>query len=442
MLAVIYGVLVPELWRLGLASAGLALLAGLAGPQVLLRFLLLTTGVTLAFVTSNQRALAGDIGGFNLDGLRLLAVLAAFGIAAIKTPSLLKVRREIWPLLLLLAWGAVTLLWSPSRTDGIRLLFKLMYPIVGFAAAFWLARREPVDGLWKYFAIGAVLASFANLALALSTGVWSEVGFEGRYRGGVGYNLVGHFSAMLGLVMLGAWLATKRVAYLWLGTVMFIQLVATGSRTAFVAFGVGVAVLGIALGKWKATLAAVIVALTVWVAVPTLGLRTVLFTDRQSSVVAPEWISGFNLSGRALIWYDVWNALVKEHILTGAGFGAAAPFLASRFELIRHVHNEYLHLLADGGAIALCLFLGAYALPVSRLLRMIAGSRRGQIYASIALSTTCCFLAASLAENTLEYFAPYHFFPWCMVGIALGFSEWEVRHGDLYSAGERTRAEA
>jgi O-antigen ligase len=95
----------------------------------------------------------------------------------------------------------------------------------------------------------------------------------------------------------------------------------------------------------------------IWLVVPTLGARTAIFAPADIAPGVPEWAEGVNLSGRLIIWHDVWSSMVAWGEPWGRGLGSTAAFLASRYETIRHVHNEFLRLLAEIGPPGLALFL-------------------------------------------------------------------------------------
>src|SRR5438045_4104231 len=78
LVAVLFGTLLPELWRVAALVIGITLAAALAGVGPLLALLVITAGLTLAPLTDNQRSLLPELGGLNFEGLRLLAALAAF----------------------------------------------------------------------------------------------------------------------------------------------------------------------------------------------------------------------------------------------------------------------------------------------------------------------------------------------------------------------------
>jgi O-antigen ligase len=136
-------------------------------------------------------------------------------------------------------------------------------------------------------------------------------------------------------------------------------------------------------------------------------------------VATGQVLDQINVSGRFLIWNDVLTGMVANSGAWGMGIGAAAGYLASRYDSIRHVHNEFLRVLAEIGPIGLLIFLTAYLWPAIWAARAalrtprVASTPYGLAFAGIAM-----FLVASFAENTFEVYATYSVFPWIYLGLA------------------------
>jgi O-antigen ligase len=194
--------------------------------------------------------------------------------------------------------------------------------------------------------------------------------------------------------------------------------------------GVGILTYELAIGRWRAALALAGSAAVVWVLIPSLGTRTA--GNDVLGGMSAQYLAQANLSGRVLIWADVWNGMVSLGEPWGHGLGATAAYLANRYETIRHVHSEYLRLIAEAGVLGLALFLWSYVLLGAQLIR---GRIAGQLpLAALALASIVMYLVACAAENMFEVFALYGIFPWIFMGLAFG-SEDEGRQ-----RGERTRS--
>jgi O-antigen ligase len=164
----------------------------------------------------------------------------------------------------------------------------------------------------------------------------------------------------------------------------------------------------------------VLAGVAVWLATPSFDERTFGGTSTLASNPIVGILGQANLSGRVLLWADVWNSLVVGAEPWGHGLGSTNAFLASRYEVIRLVHNEYLRLLAEAGLIGLAGFLWAYGVPLGRAARLALSRTAASPDAALAAGAITTFLVASLAENTFELFAIYSIFPWVFLGAALG----------------------
>jgi O-antigen ligase len=106
----------------------------------------------------------------------------------------------------------------------------------------------------------------------------------------------------------------------------------------------------------------------------------------------------------------------------GHGLGSTAPFLSSRYDTIRLVHNEYLRVLAEMGAGGLVAFLAAYGALGWKLTRLAWTAGPASKAAALGAASVAVFLVGSTAENTFELFALYSVFPWAFAGVALARS--------------------
>ena len=418
--AVLFGTLLPDLWRVAVLVIGVTLGAALAGVGPLRALLVVTAGLTLAPLTDNQRSLLPELGGLNFEGLRLLSALAAFAWVAATERGLLRIPRWLTPYLLFLAFGAVSLFWSSDRTDGARLLLKLSYPV----AAFLLVTRGSTStaGVRRLVVWSALAATAANLAAAVLYGFSDDPNFAGRFAGFLGFNPLGHFCAITALAFYAWGQNPGERRYLALFLIMVAQLVATGSRTALLSLGIGLLAFDLMQRRWRWIAMVAAAGLVTWLLVPTLGARTVLFPSAAIAPGTPEWADGLNLSGRLIIWHDVGSSMVAWSEPWGRGLGATAAFLAGRYATIRHVHNEFLRLLAEVGPPGLLLFLLGYGGLVATAWRI-----RGAPDAALVLAAVAMFFASSFTENTFEYFSVFSLFVWVYAGMAMSRGDHESR---------------
>ena len=185
------GRLVPDrlrgpAWAVGMVAAalatsvGIALRPGLAAGAVLGAAILVFTllrplaviGVMLAigaldlsFVTGGFKSLYLSLGGLDMNGIRLIGMVASLGAIMAVDPEVVRhaIGRHGRLYLIFLLYGAATLLYTSSLIDGLRLLFKLAYPFLVFVAVLGVVRtREELGRLVDWILIGAVTLSLIN----------------------------------------------------------------------------------------------------------------------------------------------------------------------------------------------------------------------------------------------------------------------------------------
>jgi O-antigen ligase len=157
--------------------------------------------------------------------------------------------------------------------------------------------------------------------------------------------------------------------------------------------------------------------------VPTLGARTTHGGGANTEWVTAPGIGQLNLSGRAVIWDDVWNGLIRDTSLFGHGLGATQQFMSTRYVLPHDVHNTYLLLLADIGVVGLVAYVGfivAVAVTILRLPRHRSGS-----YSALTLGLLLLLTLSGFVQNPLYVYgsAPMFLF------AALAFTHEVERDG-------------
>ncbi len=155
-------------------------------------------------------------------------------------------------------------------------------------------------------------------------------------------------------------LGDTRAWWLLLSIAMMIAAVlVTHSRSGVI--GLGVAGLVLLLEAWKRTGAVGRAGLVGFLTVVTLAVGLWATPDAVLYRFGHAW-SGVD-GGRPQIWDQVW-ALVRDFRIAGIGLGTfdvvMPAYQTSAFvALINHAHNQYLHLLAEGGLLLAVPAVGA-----------------------------------------------------------------------------------
>jgi O-antigen ligase len=342
---------------------GLALLAGVAYIPIVLLDLPLALALWIPLPFLEGFAI------FNAAGKAMGLVLAVGWLAAIaagrvRTPGLARHRRLVEALAVLNVWLTLSLIWAPNLQRGldvwqwwaVAILFMVVATVVHGKRALRLVLWAVVAG-----AMSAVVASFlsGNLSSEAVTAVNERLG----QASGDPNLLAG--GLLPALVIAGALFATTRSALARGGlviaaSVMVAGLVATQSRGAFVT---GIATLLLALVVFRRRRIGVLVGAAV--ATCLIAVFAVLFPGALERMTNLDE-SG---SGRAELW-EVGFRVYDERPLTGVGvnnFGIVAgrhvreAGALDRVDLIendrRLLHNVYLQVLVENGAIGLGLLV-------------------------------------------------------------------------------------
>ncbi len=391
-----------------------------AGTAVLLGLIVVSSGVSLSFITEGERTLLPGLGGATVEGARLGAVLGAFLVAVAVGRTRLTELREISLYIAFLVIATISVAWSPDKGSGLRLLSRLAYPVVAFAACYSVVKVDGDRLFRKACCWAAGIATVVNAFVAvkeMSKSGGAGLGF--RYYGSSGPMDFGLFCAAAGLTLYAIWSHYRQPVYLSLAILLGIQLVATGTRTSLIAGAAGFLVFESFHGRRFRAAIGLLLAITVWILVPALGERTTLGS------AGTEWITGpggahVNLSGRTVLWDDVWNELIGEPQLIGHGLGATQRFMMSRYVLPHDVHNAYLLILADTGILGLTAFLGFLAVVGVRLMCMRRGPNAGQDYPALCFGLLVMVALSGLVQNPLYVYGAAPMFLFTTFALSLG----------------------
>src|SRR5690554_5935236 len=178
-------VLVDEPWMAtGVVVGGAILFLLLLRPKVILGAMLALGPFDLSFMTGGFKALLPGLGGLDMNGIRLIGVVAGLGALALVERDMLRHalgRHGRW-YMVFLVFAAATLVLSPNRVEGVRLLFKLAYPLALFVAVLAIARtRDELARLTDWTLWGAIAITVVLNPIYVMAGGY-EVDLGGRVR--------------------------------------------------------------------------------------------------------------------------------------------------------------------------------------------------------------------------------------------------------------------
>lgn len=371
-----------------------------------------------------QKPLLRALGGTTVDGVCLIALSVSFGLL-LSGSSQLSVPRRFRAYLYFVGFLALSLLYSSSRLEGLRMVLKVAYPVLIFFVTIKIIKTErEIDSAVQYWIAGGILATLIGVAMFLVRG---STGFMwgGDFRYSSGLLHASPFSmymfALFGLCY-GLWRAGRGGRYGRLALIFGVQALMSETRITWVAMVIGVLVIEGLLGKNTRRLmrvAGVTVAVVVvffYVMQHSIGLQRRFFgseLDPSSSLL--DLAQNVNVTGRNLVWAVVYGDYWSHNRWIGQGAGSSARFLAGAFEESGIPHNEYLRVLHDTGAVGLVLFL-AGIIGLFRLLQSLLGksvTEQQRLCVGVALFILIGYIVIAITDNPLDYyffFSQYVFF--------------------------------
>lgn len=264
-----------------------------------------------------------------------------------------------------LGWAALSIAWSIRPEASESILFTLLQVVAMFVLLWEFAPTAAhLVTMLRAYVIGAAITAGLLLQAALGA---EEVG---RYTVGSAHpNAVAFVVAM---AIPPAWYLTTRtdhrVAVALLRSfpaLAFVSIAATGSRSALL---VGLLALGIVpwtMGWMRATERILMASVMIVGAVVVLQVTPDRPLERLATL-GTEVQEG-DLSGRIGIW-EASGGIIADHALIGVGAGASRFAVDVQTGEEKGVHNTFLAVLADLGAVGLTVF-GLLVLAVTYPIR-------------------------------------------------------------------------
>lgn len=300
--------------------------------------------------------------------------------------------------------GIATFLWTRDTLEsrGLRRVLRAIAWIALVVSAFALIQPAlfptgGIYGFWDPIASGTRpagpivgrphFASWVILAWPLTVGyLFSHARSHWQNR------RVSRSAAILG---------DARAWWLLLSAAMMIAAVlVTHSRSGVI--GLGVAGVVLVLAAWNRTGASGRAGLVGFLAVVALAVSLWASPDAVLYRFEYAW-SGVD-GGRPQIWDQVW-VLVRDFPIVGIGLGAfdvvMPAYQTSAFvALINHAHNQYLHLLAEGGLLLAVPAVGAVVTFLLTAWRRVRDDHTALVHARHGAFAGLCGLAVQSVFET------------------------------------------
>ena len=416
------GALVSRSWPLVVAGvmAGAVLLVALSRPKWLLAFVVITGCLPLNFVTEGQRSVLSSAGGSTVSGVLLVVYVGVLGVVLIANRQLVGGLAVFAIPLVWVAWATFTLVYTDWADEGIRLAFKLWYPfLVGIMAYYWCRRPGGVRDIRMWWYVGFVLVTvIALLRLAVvGAAAFAE---DGLYR----YSSFSHPSPFSFFMLVtftfayALWSSSRRRLDGVVALVAAVQVVASLTRISIAALVVSILVMTVLhmSSPWR-VLRGVLIALAV-VAVLVMGLlasptlQSRVFFEPVSSV--GEMVANpdnLDTKGRDAVWSAIITDYDSGDTAGGRGLGSSTRLFrlgeiaGSLAGKTAAVHNEYLRVLYEQGALGLTVFI---AMLVGSFAFLASCVRRGRGLERALLSAAAAAVAAyaivAITDNALDYY--------------------------------------
>jgi O-antigen ligase len=421
---------------IGLVAGVLVLVTAVAAPLALVATILILGSVDLSFMTGGFKALFPQLGGLDMNGIRLIGATAGFAVYIMNAPAgrAAIVSRNALPYLFFLTYAFITLATSFNALEGLRLHLKLAYPLLTFLLVIGLCdTRQKLERLANLTLLGAAFIIFVVTPLAvLNNGYHVDYAGYRRVHGvSGGASVLSFYLTIVLLFALSRFIFRRQLRYLVLCAGAAIWMLATATRIAFLAALVGTLLMALlaAIGQkqYKAVAAGLLV--TIVVAVP--GLPLVL--ERSLGFVpgpAELWAlvtnpialyESINWQGRTNFWPVVWAGFMASPIF-GLGLGSSGAVILRHFpaDSAPMAHNEYLRLAADTGIVGVGLFALALLTWFGSALHASAKAGRDVAeYAVAAAGGLAAWAIIAITDNPFDYYMYFTQYVGFLMGAAV-----------------------
>lgn len=419
-----YGLASSPFLTMGAVVGGLLTIFALTRPLAIVGLMLVIGPADLSALTGGFKSMFEQLGGLDMNGIRLLGMTAALGLVILADRQVL--RQALRPAavfyVLLVLYCTLSLSFSPAPLDGARLVLKIAYPLLVFLVIVGLQpERARLDRLMDAVLVGAAVLSLVINPLYLVFGGFErEIGGYVRLRGlGAHQNPFAFYLIAAVLMSFVRFTTRGQVRYLVLCVICSGWMVLTITRIAFLAAVVALAAVGIVNAiltrQTRVLVAAIIVGILLAIPfappvlersfgyVPTPGELLALLSDPHALYLAMNW------EGRQAFWAVTFNAYRAAPVL-GLGMGASSFVLRLNFPSFSAplVHNDYLRLLSEAGLIGVILFtcaLAAWWISTIRSARV--QDRTTREYALPAIGCIAALTIIGITDNAFDYYGPF-----------------------------------
>ena len=406
-------------------GAGLLLTAVLANPLLSVGLVVLLSAFSPSFLADRSVTTFGAAAN---DWIVFLLVLGAFLRCALSGQIPIR-PAVVGPLAIGALLTLPPLAGVPDESAGLKLVVQGLVPFLVFLVVRYGAFERTEGELAE---IGArLLAAAVGLSIVLTVVAVAvgrpvlsaaEGGSE-RFTGSLGSGSYAFFLLTPAAVALAAVTTRRTTGRLVLLAALGTGVLTTLTRGALIAVAAAVAWAGVAHRRLKGALVACAVLAAVLFALFQLAPAAISRFVPTSSV--PEESVRGTWLGREVVWEYAWEEFVVPSPWLGSGLGATAAIFDERTDLrtgAGAMHNDYLWILAETGAVGLSIYL----LALGAVARAVWCSRHRQRHAPEALEIVqrsaalalVAFVVVSIADNAIGNFAHFGVLVFGLAGLA------------------------
>jgi O-antigen ligase len=439
---------INPIFSLGFFLVLIFLFFALISPKLFLMFIFFTGGIPFAFLTQRQKPFFAELGGINVDGIRLIGFVFIMLIyLSMKAKDAFNVASRFRLYIIFLIFAGISITYTMGRpVDGFRLFFKLLYPFLIFIIL-QIEVKQMSDVRWIKESViyGGIFVTLIGMINILRGNAFIK-GLEGvtQYTAGLAHpNMISFYFLLLFLFSFINYVYYKRKYYLIISVIFFLQIAITFTRISMAALVVGLMIIvfrkqNILKGAVVATLILGIVFLAL-LNVPSIKNRMFYHPEKvtyKSMFSKPgEVFLNIRYTGRKNLWSYALENTFKKKPWTGSGLGSADIIIGREWEKLGinidvtggvPVHNEYIRVLCEMGIVGLFIFLFSnlkFTIDQYRLLKKARRDPQLCQFSLIAFVAMVCYLIISTTSNVFNWYAIFSQFVFAFMALAYKMHE-------------------
>jgi len=397
-------------------------------------FLILLGVIPLFRLTGGEKNLFLLFGGINISGIRLIISVALMSLYVLGNKRALKYVQEYKFYFLFLIVASFSLVYSPLKLEGLRLLFKLAYPFLSFIIVLTIIKEEKqIDEVVKVILVTGILATFFVLVNIIKGTAFVQIGTVLRLTGAFGRNVHCYHMGILSLLCYAWYYHTreKRKIYLFFLMVFLVQAVLTLSRIGIFSLFFAILFIEIIQKNWGK-----VIFLSILFFIGLYPLRHKLmerfFRSRilkSKNVVSA--ILAIDTQGRDKLWKPVIDNISTKNIIQGHGLGSTYVLTAKVKHIISNsltlkpeLHNDWLKILYETGLVGLLAFIFFVIHLIRKFLKIIKfGNLKNipqiNVFSLVAVGGLIQFLITMFVDNSFNNYDTYAMFVWVIAALSI-----------------------